>query len=48
VAIRDGPLAGFDAIDAGQTARERELVLVNLLGRQTPVTIAAALLAPAQ
>jgi transcription antitermination factor NusG len=46
VAIATGPFQGFSAIYAGQTAGERELILLDLLGRQTPVTIAAGLLAP--
>jgi transcription antitermination factor NusG len=37
VAIVDGPLRGFNGLYAGQTTRERELVLIDLLGRQTPV-----------
>jgi len=36
------------AIYAGQTARDRELVLINVLGRQTPVRIAAGLVLPSQ
>ncbi len=46
VLIRDGPLAGFNGLYAGQTAGERELVLIDLLGRQTPVAIAAGLIVP--
>lgn len=46
VAIADGPLRGVDAIYAGMSARDREVVLIDLLGRQTPVTIAAGLIVP--
>jgi transcriptional antiterminator RfaH len=46
VAIADGPFRGFDAIYAGQTARERELILINILGASRPVEIASGLLAP--
>jgi transcription antitermination factor NusG len=48
VAIASGPFAGLGGIYAGQTARERELILLDLLGRQTPVTIAAGLVVVAQ
>jgi transcription antitermination factor NusG len=40
VAIAGGPFRGFDGIYAGQTAQERELVLLNILG------VAAGLIAP--
>jgi transcriptional antiterminator RfaH len=46
VAISVGPFASFDAIYAGQTARERELVLITILGASRPVEISAGLLAP--
>jgi transcriptional antiterminator RfaH len=48
VSIAGGPLAGFSGLYAGQTARERELILIDLLGRQTPVTIDAGLVVPVQ
>jgi transcription antitermination factor NusG len=48
VTIAGGPLVGFTGLYAGQTARERELILINLLGRETPVTIASGLVVPAQ
>jgi transcriptional antiterminator RfaH len=43
--ITGGPLCGVDAIYVGMTARQRELVLINLLGRQTPVELDRGLLA---
>ena len=46
VAIADGPFRGLDAIYAGQTAHERELVLINILGASRPVEIAAGLVVP--
>jgi transcriptional antiterminator RfaH len=46
VAVVDGALRGFDGVYVGQTARERELILLNILGASRPVEIAAGLLAP--
>jgi transcription antitermination factor NusG len=46
VAIADGPFRGFEGVYAGQTARERELVLLNVLGAARPVAIASHLIAP--
>ena len=37
---------GFDGIYLGMSAHERELVLINILGAQRPVEVAAGLLAP--
>ena len=48
VAIAAGPFQGFSAIYSGMSGAEREIILLDLLGRQTPVTIAAGLLAPSQ
>jgi transcriptional antiterminator RfaH len=48
VAIADGPFRGLDGIYAGMSGQERELVLINVLGRQTPVTITAGLVVPSQ
>ena len=48
VKITAGPFGGMAGLYAGQSTRERELVLLNLLGRQTPVTIPAGLVAPVQ
>jgi transcriptional antiterminator RfaH len=45
VAIVDGPFRGLEGIYAGQSARERELVLLNVLGGQRPVAVAAHLIA---
>jgi transcription antitermination factor NusG len=46
VAIVDGPFRGFSGVYAGMGARERELVLLNVLGATRPVAIAANLVAP--
>jgi transcription antitermination factor NusG len=48
VSIAGGPFQGFSAIYSGMSGADRELILLDLLGRQTPVTIAAGLLVPAQ
>jgi transcription antitermination factor NusG len=41
VAITGGPFAGLNGAYAGMSARERELVLLNILGATRPVEIAA-------
>ena len=46
VAIAGGPLRGFAGLYAGQTAQERELVLINILGASRQVEIAARLIVP--
>jgi transcription antitermination factor NusG len=46
VAIADGPLRGLGAIYAGQTAREREIILLHILGASRPVEISAGLVLP--
>ena len=38
---------GMSGLYAGQSTRERELILLNLLGGQRPVSIAAGRIAPA-
>ena len=48
VRIAAGPFGGMSGLYAGQSTRERELVLLNLLGGQRPVSIAAGLVAPVQ
>jgi transcription antitermination factor NusG len=48
VAIAGGPLAGFNGLYAGQTARERELILIDILGATGPVEIAAGSLVTSQ
>ena len=48
VAITDGPFRGLSGVYAGMSARERELVLLNVLGAQRPVEVAADLIAPSQ
>jgi transcriptional antiterminator RfaH len=47
VRIASGPFGGMQGLYAGQSTRERELVLLNVLGGQRPVSIAAGLVAPA-
>jgi transcription antitermination factor NusG len=46
VAIADGPFRGLNGVYVGMSARERELILLNLLGAARPVEIAAGLLVP--
>ena len=46
VAIADGPLRGLSGVYAGMTARDRELVLLNVLGATRPVELAAGLIVP--
>ena len=48
VRIASGPFGGLSGLYAGQSTRERELILLDLLGRQTPVTIAAGLVEEAR
>jgi transcriptional antiterminator RfaH len=45
VSITDGPFRGLSGIYQGMSAREREVVLLDLLGGKRPVEIAAGLLA---
>jgi transcriptional antiterminator RfaH len=45
VRITGGPFGGMSGLYAGQSARERELVLLNVLGGQRPVAVAAHLIA---
>jgi transcriptional antiterminator RfaH len=46
VKITGGPFGGWVGLYAGMTTRERELVLLNVLGGQRPVAIASHLIAP--
>ena len=46
VRITSGPFGGMSGLYAGQSTRERELVLLNVLGSQRPVAIAANLIVP--
>lgn len=46
VRIASGPFGGMSGLYAGQSTRERELVLFNLLGASRPVAIAAGLVVP--
>ena len=46
VKITGGPFGGMSGLYAGQSTRERELVLLNVLGSQRPVAISAGLVAP--
>ena len=45
VKITGGPFGGMSGLYAGQSTRERELVLLNVLGSQRPVAISAGLVA---
>jgi transcriptional antiterminator RfaH len=47
VRIVDGPFTGVDGLYAGMSARDRELVLISLLGRQTKVELRPGQLAAA-
>ena len=42
VSLVDGPFAGLPAVWLGQSARDREFVLLELLGRSTRVEVATA------
>jgi transcriptional antiterminator RfaH len=46
VRIAGGPFGGWRGLYAGQSTRERELVLLNVLGGQRPVAIASNLVIP--
>jgi transcriptional antiterminator RfaH len=46
VRIASGPFGGMSGLYAGQSTRERELILLSLLGSQRPVAIAASLVVP--
>jgi transcriptional antiterminator RfaH len=46
VKVTAGPFGGMSGLYAGQSTRERELVLLNILGGQRPVAIARNLVAP--
>ena len=46
VKITGGAFGGWTGLYAGQTTRERELVLLHVLGGQRPVAITANLVAP--
>ena len=43
VTVSDGPFRGFAGIHTGMSTRDREVVLLNVLGGQRPVAIAAGL-----
>jgi transcription antitermination factor NusG len=46
VRIASGPFGGMRGLYAGMGAKDRELILLNLLGSQRPVAIAANLIVP--
>ena len=46
VKVTAGPFGGMSGLYAGQSTRERELVLLNVLGGQRPVAIPANLVVP--
>jgi transcriptional antiterminator RfaH len=47
VPITAGPFGGMSGLYAGQSTRDREKILLSMLGSQRPVLIAANLVAPA-
>ena len=47
VRITAGPFGGMAGLYAGQSTRDREKILLSLLGSQRQVLIAANLIAPA-
>jgi transcriptional antiterminator RfaH len=46
VQITDGPFQGFDALHTGMQTRDREMLLIDLLGRKTTIGVAAGFVAP--
>jgi transcriptional antiterminator RfaH len=46
VKIIAGPFQGLAAVHSGMTVRDRELILLSVLGSQRPVVIAANLIVP--
>ncbi len=48
VSITDGAFRGFGGLHTGMSTKDRELVLVNLLGRMTTVGVPAGLVASPQ
>ena len=46
VKVTAGPFGGMSGLYAGQSTHERERILLNLLGSQRPVLIAANLIVP--
>jgi transcription antitermination factor NusG len=44
--VTDGPFRGFNGLHTGMSTRDREMVLINILGATRPVEISAGLLAP--
>jgi transcriptional antiterminator RfaH len=47
VMISDGPFRGLGGVYAGMSTHERELILIDVLGRATPVDVAGRLIVPA-
>jgi transcription antitermination factor NusG len=46
VTIADGPFRGFDAMHTGMSTRDREMLLIDLLGRRTTVGVPAGFIVP--
>ena len=46
VVVVDGPFRGFKGLHTGMTTRDREMVLIKILGATRPVEISAGLVAP--
>jgi transcriptional antiterminator RfaH len=45
VSITDGPFRGFEGLHTGMSTRDREMVLIDLLGRKTTVGVPAGFVA---
>jgi transcriptional antiterminator RfaH len=48
VTIVDGPFRGFNGLHTGMSTRDREMVLIDILGGPRPVEVSAGLVVPAQ
>ena len=48
VRIRSGPFGGMSGLYAGMSTKDREKILLNLLGSQRPVLVPSNLVIPAQ
>jgi transcriptional antiterminator RfaH len=46
VTIVNGPFSGLGGVYSGLSTKERELILIDLLGKQTPVSIASGAVVP--
>jgi transcription antitermination factor NusG len=48
VRITAGPFGGMSGLYAGMSTKDREKILLNLLGSQRPVLVPSGLVIPAQ